>query len=259
MNFTTRGLVLRETDYRDSDRIVTLLTAEYGKLSASCRRARSGKSALKAGTQLLVCSDFTLYESRGKYTVDTAEPVELFIGLRNCIESLALASYFAELLECTAPEESPCEALLSDSLNALYALAHNLRPRAQIKSAFELRLAAMSGWMPDFSACAACGCEDADEVWLSLSDGDFVCGDCARENGTQIFTAGYAELNREALSAARYLMSSPSKRMLSFSIDAYSLALLSNASERYLIGQLERSFETLKFYKTVETEGFDRA
>ncbi len=257
MNLVTKGLVIRETDYKDSDRIVTLLTEERGRISANCRHARQGNSALKAGTQLLTCSEFSLFERNGKYTVDAAEPVELFLGLRKSVEALALASYFAEVLGWMAPEESPCGALLSDTLNLLYALAKELRPRAQIKAAFELRIAAMGGWMPDLTACASCGETEPERVWLSVSGGDMICAGCADEAGVQVFTAGYAELNRGALMAARYLLSAPSKRMLSFTIDAESLALLSAASERYLLRQLDRRFETLNFYRSVEADALN--
>ena len=258
MNIVTKGLVIRETDYKDSDRIVNLLTEERGRISANCRGARKGNSSLKAGTQLLTCSEFSLYERNGKYTVDSAEPVELFIGLRSDMESLALASYFAEVLGWVAPEESPCAALLSDVLNVLYALGRKLRPRAQIKAAFELRLAAMSGWMPDLTACASCGETDPEQAWLSISGGDMVCGLCAEQANVPVFTAGYAELNRGALMAARYLLSAPSKKMLAFTLDTYSLTLLAAATERYLLGQLDRKFETLKFYKSVETDALNR-
>ena len=245
VNSTVRGLVLRETDYRDSDRIITLLCAERGRISAACRRARSGSSRLKAGTQLLVCSDFTLYESRGRYTVDSAEPVEQFLGLRESIEALSLASYFAELLECVSLEETPSGGVLSDALNALYALSRGLRPRAQIKAALELRLCALSGWMPDLGGCAACG-KELSEGWLSVAGGELFCADC-RPPGVEA-----AWLNAGALSAARYLLAAPSKRMLAFSLERESLELLAAACERYILAQLERGFDTLNFYKTVE-------
>ncbi len=250
MNAVLRGLVLRETDYRDSDRIITLLTAERGRLSASCRRARRGSSDLKAGTQLLVCSDFSVYESRGRYTVDAAEPVEQFLGLRKSIEALALASYFAELLECVTPEETPSGALLSDALNLLYALSRSMRPRAQIKAAFELRLAALSGWMPDLSGCAGCGGECAEGGWLSVAGGELYCASCFERS--PVPASGAAWLDAGALRAARYLIGAPSKRMLAFTLGEESLELLAEASERYLLAQLERGFDTLNFYKTVE-------
>ena len=54
MHMRTKALVLRETAYKESDKILTLLTQEAGKLTASGRGCRKKGSAIAAGCQLLV-------------------------------------------------------------------------------------------------------------------------------------------------------------------------------------------------------------
>ena len=56
MHMRTKALVLRETAYKESDKILTLLTQEAGKLTASARGCRKKGSAIAAGCQLLVWS-----------------------------------------------------------------------------------------------------------------------------------------------------------------------------------------------------------
>lgn len=46
MHMTTKALVLRSVDYKDSDKILTLLTQEQGKLTASARGSRKKGSAI---------------------------------------------------------------------------------------------------------------------------------------------------------------------------------------------------------------------
>ena len=60
MHLTTKGLVLREVNYKESDKILTVLTAEEGKLTVSARGCSKKGSALAAASQLLVWSEFTL-------------------------------------------------------------------------------------------------------------------------------------------------------------------------------------------------------
>ena len=50
---TTRGLVLRTTEYKETDRILTVLSADHGLLTMKARGVRSNRSKLKGACQLL--------------------------------------------------------------------------------------------------------------------------------------------------------------------------------------------------------------
>ena len=95
MHMRTKALVLRAVDYKESDKILTLLTQESGKLTASARGCRKKGSPVAAGVQLLAWSDLVLYEYRGRWTVKEAAVEREFLGLRRDVERLALACYFA--------------------------------------------------------------------------------------------------------------------------------------------------------------------
>ena len=102
---------------------MTVLTKERGQLTLRARGVKSRTSKLKGGCQLLAYSEFTVFENRGYMLVDEAVPIELFMPLRDDIEKLALASYFAQVTEVLSQEDEPNPALLSLVLNSLYALA----------------------------------------------------------------------------------------------------------------------------------------
>ena len=78
MYLTTKGLVLRVTDYNDRDALLTILTDKHGKLTVKARGLRRKNSPLIAPCQLLAYGEFTLFEYRGMYTVNEAVSVELF-------------------------------------------------------------------------------------------------------------------------------------------------------------------------------------
>jgi DNA repair protein RecO (recombination protein O) len=265
----TEGLVLREVLYRDADKMLTILTKERGKVSASCPGARARQSTMRAGTQLLSYSNFTLYESRGRYSVNAAEPVELFLGLRNDILSLSLASYFAEVLDVISEEETPSAELLSTGLNCLYALSVHKKPRALIKAVFELRAMLVAGYMPDLSECAFCGEPEMDVPIFDVRNGRVFCARHrveANGNAYDSFTAhdgstadgssrakagGLIALCPQSLQAMRYILSAEPKKMLSFSMDEEPLERLAAATERYLACQTDKAFSTLKFYQSL--------
>ena len=232
MYLTTRGLVLRTTEYKETDRILTILTDHDGLLSVKARGVRSNRSKLKGACQLLTYAEFTISDARGFTAITEATAIEMFPELRNDLLLLSLASYFAQLAEVLSQEDASSPALLSLILNALYALSKLKKPPRLVKAATELRLAAIAGYMPELSGCCVCGREDTDR--FSIADGTLECA--------------------ASLAAMRYIVSCPDKKLFSFTLTGAAEKELCDAAESYLLTQLERSFYTLDFYKSLLVE-----
>jgi len=246
MLFTTEALVLRETQYKDSEKMLTLLSRDRGRLSVSCRGTQSNKGSLRAGTQLLAYSSFTLFASRNSISVNEAEPVELFVGLRGELTRLSLASYIAELLEVLSDADVPSAELLPCGLNMLYALSHYNKPEQIIKAVFELKAISLSGYMPVLECCAYCGSEMPENPLLDTERGELYCGIHARPGVSCL-----SPLSPEALAAMRFVLAAPPKKLLSFTLDAPHDAIFASACESFLLRQLGRGFSTLDFYRRI--------
>ena len=246
MYLTTRGLVLRTTEYKETDRILTVLTAEDGLLTLKARGVRSNRSKLKGACQLLTYAEFTVSEARGFRFISEATAIEMFAGLRNDIVLLALGSYFAQLAEVLSQEDAASPALLSLILNALYALSKLQKPPRLVKAATELRLAAIAGYQPELSGCCVCGAPEPDR--FSIADGTLECAACRSGDGVRM------PLSPASLAAMRYILSCPEKKLFSFTISGAAEKELCDAAESYLLTQLERSFYTLDFYKSLHIE-----
>jgi DNA repair protein RecO (recombination protein O) len=177
--------------------------------------------------------------------VNEASVIEGFPGLRGEIERLALGSYFAECLETFAVEEQPDPALLQLGLNALYALSEKLGEPEKIKAAFELRLMRLAGFEPELEACCVCGAPEPTRFDLSL--GQVFCADCHPGGAEGI----RFPLSGSMLQAMRYICWCDPKRLFSFRLDDDTLRELSALTEGYLMTQLEHSFSTLDFYKSL--------
>ena len=241
MYINTTGLVLRETAYKESSKILTVLTAGDGKLTVSARGAIRRNSRLAAAAQLLVFSEMTLYSNRDRWTLTEARSIEQFNGLRYDVENLALGSYFAELVEAVADEDSPNPQLLPLCLNALFALSEKIKAPSYIKPAFELKLMAISGFAPLISHCSICGQKEPKRAIVDIEEGTLLCSDCSDLES--------AFLSPGALRAARYIIGCEPKKLYSFSLSDEALSELSSAAERYLLAQLDRRFRTLEYYK----------
>lgn len=241
--YVTRGLVLRETDIRDTDKILTVLTAERGKLSVIARGARRKGSRVAAACQLLAYSELTLYEKGQWMMLDEANTLELFGGLRQDLEALSLAAYLAELTE--AVSEGCGGEALPLLLNALYALSTLHKPTRLVKPAFQLRLMALAGYEPLAEGCARCGIPEPEEPMLDVVHGVVHCAACREKGGLSL------PLDAAALSALRYALWAPARRLYSFTLPPASLTALNHAADAFVSAQLERSFRTLDYYKSI--------
>ena len=242
MYVNTTGIVLRETVYKESSKILTVLAGNLGKLTVTARGAIRKNSKLAAATQLLVFSEMTLFQNRDRWTLTEARSIEQFRGLQSDVEKLALGSYFAELTEAAADEDSPNPELMPLCLNALFALSEDIKEPAYIKPAFELRLMAASGFAPLISHCSVCGEADPQNAYLDLAGGVLLCANCGpRGDG--------ANLSRGALQAVRYIIGCDPKKLFSFLLGDDALRETAYAAEGYLLEQLGRKFRTLDYYK----------
>ena len=246
MYLTVQGLVLRVTTYNDTDALLTLLTGNHGKLTVKARGLKRKNSPLIAPCQLLSYGSFTLFEYRGMYTINEATAIEMFQPLRKDLSKLALGTYFAQVAEVISQEDIPNPELLSLVLNSIYALSKLNEPENKVKAAFELRSACLAGYMPDLFACHQCGKETADR--FDISQGRLECSSC-RDFGSDGIRM---PITPGMLDAMRYICYCDLKKLLAFQSGNDTIENLAYLSESYLTCQLERSFSTLDFYKSLQ-------
>jgi DNA repair protein RecO (recombination protein O) len=243
MQIKTDGLIIRETNVGEDDRIVTILSRENGIIRASAKGARKLKSGCSAAVRLLSFSHFTLFRGREKYIINDVEPIQLFMGVHKDLEKLALSQYFAELCGVLAPEEENAEYFLRLILNALHMIETDKRPLPIIKAAFEMRILSLAGYMPDLVSCCGCGEYEADIMYLLPVSGNLFCKNCLQSGVAAL------PLSRGALAAMRHAVFADFEKLFSFTLTESAMCELAQASERFLLCRLERSFNTLEFYR----------
>lgn len=251
MHFKTEGLVLRETEYKDNDKLLTVLTKDQGRMTFKARGVKSQTSKLKSGCQLLAYSEFLVFERQGFCTVQEAVPLELFLELRSDLEKLSLASYFAQVAEIIAQEDLPNPQLLSLILNCIYALCKLNKPQLQVKAVFELSVACLAGYEPALDGCNVCGQKNPD--YFCVKQGVLHCAACpsSGEDGLRM------PVSEATLAAMRHIAYGDNRRMFSFRTTDAVLQQLSSLTETYLTVQLEHSFSALDFYKSLLWTPFD--
>lgn len=236
-----RGLVIRETAFRDADKIIELFT-EDGLLTVQAKSARKPGSKYAAVTQLFSYGEFCLRCSGDRYYLDSAVSLNMFFGLRSDLTGLALASYFAELIRHTVTAQ-PQPHLLRLFLLSLHYLSEHSRPESLIKSVFELRLMTELGMMPNLLCCDECMTFLPAHPVLRVRFADLLCRECREFSDPEDFDVPQAVLH-----AARHVVFADFDRLFLFRLKGGSAKLFADYTERYLLRHLGKGFRTLQFY-----------
>ncbi len=181
----TDAILLRSVATGESDRIVTLLTRAYGKVSAVARSAQKSRARFGGSLSAFVIAQATLRDRQGSelMVLEHFDARHDYTGIASDPLRYAHASYATELVrELSAPRHADVAAF--DLLGELYETVQAHPPAADTLRAFELRLLDVLGLRPVFDRCLDCGEEsdaalDAPGAVLDPGLGGLLCAGCA--------------------------------------------------------------------------------
>lgn len=173
------AIVLGVIDYGDSDRVVTLLTRERGKLPAFAAGARKSKRRFAGALEPFTRLGVRLSEGKGElFFLSSCEVLSAHAGLREDLARIGHAGYAAELSRELCREREPHPELF-DLLAGYLAGLCDRPARSEDLLAFELGALRHAGFSPRFSTCAMCGAGVAGDAVFDPSHGGVLCPTCA--------------------------------------------------------------------------------
>ena len=117
MQIRTQALVIREMNIGEADRLITLLTKEYGVIKAFASGAKNIKNKKSAGTSLLAYSNMLLESKGDTYKLKEVSPIRIFFGAGDDIKNLLFHSIFVNfallLLQLKRLPENMCDLFLT--------------------------------------------------------------------------------------------------------------------------------------------------
>ena len=181
------ALILRHIDYGESDRIVSLLTAEAGLQKGFAKAAR--KSRKRFGSSLEPFSQVIAHWRAGRGSLWLLQETELLnarTGLRTDLSRLALASYGVELVELLVEEAQPHPLVFELLCHFLDYLAQD-GDVAVARLLFELRLVYLLGYIPHLLHCSEClKIFVAEPIRFDAARGGSLCLACAGSSGLSV-------------------------------------------------------------------------
>ncbi len=236
------GLILKQTEYGETNRMLSIFTKEYGIINAAVYGAKSIKGGKGAASQVFCYSQFELSKSKGEiYTVLGVTLKESFFPISEDIQKLSLAAYLCDITYYAVGRDNPEEKALTLLLNTLYAIAYNDTHLKKAKCVYEMRLMCLLGYKPTLTKCVKCG-NIKNIVSFSAKSGGLICSDCPNEG---------IPVGKSLAEALKFIISVEDKKMFSFTVSDSIMETLERVCEDYVRMQLDMEFASLLYFKNM--------
>ncbi len=252
MTVKTKAIVLKHTFLSENDKMLHLLSKDYGLIEAKARDVKRIRGPLLSSTEDCCYSEFCLFSGRSGYIVNSADRLENFFGLRNDITKMALASYLCELTDYLTPTAENAEVFLRLLCNSLYLLASDKRTPEFLKPIYEFRAMSESGFTPNLVGCDHCGAYESDLMFFYPLEGIMLCDTCNKEELLSEVEQPCFRIPRNVLAVLRHILFSEIDKIFNFKANPDTLKYVDSITEYYAKAYLERTLKTLDFYHSLK-------
>ena len=222
----TSGIIISENNLGDYDKMLTMLTPGLGKISCVAKGARRPKSALLAGTQLFCFGEYLMYKGANTYNINSCETIEVFYNLRTDLDKLNTAIEITKIIRNVTDENENCYRILQLYLNTLYTLSETDKNLELVDSIFKLKILCLLGFAPRINECV--NCKNKENIkYFSIKDNGFKCENCGK------LDKGAISVSESTISAIKYIVLAPPKKLYSFNLKDESLEELKMITKLY--------------------------
>ncbi|MDD2733912.1 MAG: DNA repair protein RecO [Desulfuromonadaceae bacterium] len=173
-----QAFVLSNSDYGESDRIVSLFTLEHGRLKGFARGARNSQKRFGPALEPFARINLQLNLKHGLSTLRGADVITLYTGIRGALGAIAHGLYACELVECLTPEGQP-QPRLYRLLAAYLERLDSGQSEEPDRRMFEINVLNILGYRPSLEGCSRCGSPFDAHGALMQQGGELVCRFCA--------------------------------------------------------------------------------
>jgi len=241
--YAVEGIVLRQRDSGESDRLITLLTKEKGKIVAIARGLRKPQSKLKGFLELFRYNYFQLAVGKNFDIVTSAETIEIFDDFSTDLTKLGLAAYFTEMTDRLVGEKEPVPGIFALLLGVLRALKRKFSDLSLLRSYFLLRLATLLGFQPELYQSILSGerLTAKEKLFFSAHRGGLLTASEAQKEPSAF------AVSPKTVKALRLLTESDPELILKLKMDAKTRNELKRVAQETSLLFLEEPLKSEKF------------
>lgn len=186
-----KGIVIKAVDYKDSDKIVTIFSAELGLIKARARGVKKAKAKLAFAVQPFAFIEFLLAEKGGFYTIINASSIDQFFNVTNDFDDYIFMLGALEVCEKTVKQNSPEPKLFMLLLNALNEVCYESSNSMYVFIKFMIESLKYLGFDLELERCAICGEKLSSKIYpFSYDYNGMICPKCSNKNEFLELTMG---------------------------------------------------------------------
>ena len=170
------GIVVSETSYSETSKILNIITKEYGQIGVISKGCRNLKSPLRSVSSKLTYGKFIIYYKKDKLsTLSEVSIINHFNNIKKDIIKISYSSYLLELSQQVLKQHDNKE-IFNLLIESLIKIDEDYDPLV-IMNILELKYLDYLGIMPVIDSCAICG-KKSNIVTLSSYKGGYICNEC---------------------------------------------------------------------------------
>ena len=234
----TVGIVTRTTDFREYDKMITILTPDRGRIDLCLKGCRRPKAKLRPAGQMFCFADFELTEHRpGNYIMVGCSVRDAFFDLATDLEKFDAAGKLCRVMNAFFDGQMENRAqLFSLMLSSLSAIAYasRVRPR-EVLLLTVIRTMSAAGYEPMMDYCVECGRPIGNgETSFHPELGGVLCDNCAPDHPDCV------RLSAGAASTLRMTAQLPNDKLATFHFSEPVREELTKVMTRFLEERLEQ-------------------
>lgn len=173
---SVEGIIISETPYGDTSKIINVFTKEYGVIGLICKGAMGIKSKLRVGTMKLTHGLFNIYYKENKLsTLSEVTIIKHFKNIKSDILLISYANYLCDLIKQVLKQAHDSK-IYDDFINGLIKIDTGFNPIV-ITNILEVKLLDYLGVGLNLISCISCG-NQKEIVTLSSEKGGLICKNC---------------------------------------------------------------------------------
>lgn len=178
MKETIEGIVLNETNYSETSKILNILTKEHGYISVISKGSRTLKSKLRGISMKLVYANFTItYKEKGISTLIEGNVINSFKYIMLDLKKMNSALYIISLVKNVLKESNNLE--IFDILKKTLLKINANFDQGLLTNIIEIKLLTYLGVRPNFDKCVYCNTSTV--FTFDISAGGMVCKNCYQD------------------------------------------------------------------------------
>lgn len=185
MILKTSGIVLKSFDFRETSRIVTFYTKDYGKVSGVLKGIRTNHKKFGSSVDRFSVNDIVYYQYRNSelHLVSHCDLRQYFYPIRQDLKKSLAASYIIELVSLIMPQEEKNERIFQLMLEFLSTMETS-QDISRLVHVFQVKLLSFSGFRPHLDTCLKCSGVITPGAKFSMKEGGLLCRRCSAGDTT---------------------------------------------------------------------------